>query len=138
MGQKDAQQAFVIRGLAADLDLGAEHRRLPHRARVGRPGDEFSRNVYLTPEERAQAPVLFAALQEAETLVADGERDAAVVVGAVQARLAQAPLARVEYVESVATTTLTPVARLQGRVLLALAVRFGRTRLIDNTVLDIG
>ena len=98
-----------------------------------------SRNVYLTPEERAQAPVLFAALQEAETLVAGGERDAAVVVAAVQARLAAAPLARVEYVESVATATLTPVARTRrsGRC-SRVAVWFGRTRLIDNTVLDIG
>ena len=136
-GQKDAQQAFIVMRLAADLDLGADIVVCP----IVRESDGLamsSRNVYLTPEERAQAPVLFAALRYAEALVAGGERDAAVVVGAVQDRLAEAPLARVEYVESVATTTLTPVARLEGRVLLALAVWFGRTRLIDNTVLDIG
>ena len=96
-----------------------------------------SRNVYLTPEERAQAPVLHAALREAQTLVAAGERDAGVVKAAVRATLAGAPLARVDYVEAVATSTLAPVGRLQGRILVAVAVWFGRTRLIDNVVFDL-
>jgi pantoate--beta-alanine ligase len=136
-GQKDAQQAFIVTRLAADLDLSAEIIVCP----IVREADGLamsSRNVYLTPEEREQAPALFAALGKAEALVAAGERDAGAVVAAVGARLAQAQLAQVEYVELVATGTLTPIARLEGRVLLALAVRFGRTRLIDNTVLDLG
>ena len=136
-GQKDAQQAFIVTRMAADLDLGVDIVVCP----IVREADGLamsSRNVYLTPEERAQAPVLSAALRKAETLVAAGERDAAVLVAAVQARLAASPLARVEYVELVAAATLAPIARLDGRSLLAVAVWFGRTRLIDNTVFDTG
>jgi pantoate--beta-alanine ligase len=136
-GQKDAQQAFVIDRVAADLDLGAEIVVCP----IVREADGLamsSRNVYLTPEERAQAPALFAALRLAGERVAGGERDATAVVAAVRSALEAAPLTRVDYVELVATATLAPVARLEGRVLLALAVWFGRTRLIDNEVLEVG
>ena len=136
-GQKDAQQAFIIRRMAADLDLGADIVVCP----IIREADGLamsSRNVYLTSEERTQAPVLFAALRDGEALIESGEREAAAVLLAVRSGLEMAPLARVDYVELVSTDTLAPVEPLRGEVLLAAAVWFGRTRLIDNVVLDLG
>ncbi|MCZ7662243.1 MAG: pantoate--beta-alanine ligase [Thermoleophilia bacterium] len=136
-GQKDAQQAFVIRRLTADLDLGVEVVVCP----TVREPDGLalsSRNVYLTEEERAEAPVLYRALRSAEALIASGERDARLVVRDVLEVLAQSPHGRVDYVEVVDTATLQPLEILAGEVLLALAVWFGGTRLIDNLVVRVG
>jgi pantoate--beta-alanine ligase len=135
-GQKDAQQAFIVRRMVEDLDQGLEIVVCP----TVREADGLamsSRNVYLSPEQRAQAPALQRALKEAEALVAAGERSAAAVKAAVTAKLAEAPLGQTDYVEIVETMSLQPVQRLHGEVLLALAVRFGSTRLIDNTVMKV-
>jgi pantoate--beta-alanine ligase len=93
-----------------------------------------SRNVRLTPAERAQAPALYRALSAAGGLAAAGGRDAIVLDRAIRGVLEQAPLGEVDYVEFVRADDLTAVDTLEGDCLIALAVRFGgsATRLIDN------
>lgn len=134
-GGKDAQQALVIRRMARDLDEAVEVIVCP----TVRESDGLamsSRNAYLTPAERVQAPVLHRALVEAEALIAGGERDPRVVVAAIVGRLAEAPSASVDYVEVVSTSDLRPTDRIDGEVLVAAAVRLGGTRLIDNVVVS--
>ena len=133
-GQKDAQQLAVIRRMVLDLNFPVEVVDCP----TVREADGLalsSRNVYLSPEERAQAPVLYRALCEVERLVQTGETQVSELVAAAQAVLAEAPLAQVEYVEIVDAESLEPVARVEGPCLVALAVRFGDTRLIDNVLI---
>ena len=133
-GQKDAQQAFVIRRMTRDLDLGVDIVVCP----TVREADGLamsSRNVYLTPEQRAQAPTLRRALLAAEDMVAAGERRAAAILARVEEVLAEATLGRIDYVEIVDTDLLQGVEAVEGESLLALAVFFGATRLIDNTLL---
>ncbi len=133
-GQKDAQQAFVIRRMTRDLDLGVDIVVCP----TVREADGLamsSRNVYLTPEQRVQAPTLRRALLAAEEMVAAGERRAAAILARVEEVLAEATLGRIDYVEIVDTDLLQGVEAVDGESLLALAVFFGTTRLIDNTLL---
>jgi len=135
-GRKDAQQLAVITRMARDLNLGVEI--VP--CAIVREADGLalsSRNVYLTPEQRQQAVALSRALQAAEALVAGGERRTEAIEAAVRQVLAEAPLGEVDYVALVDAEGLTPVESVESAVLLALAVRFGRTRLIDNTVLRV-
>jgi pantoate--beta-alanine ligase len=134
-GQKDAQQAAVIRRFTRDLDLPVEIVVCP----IVRERDGLamsSRNVYLSPEERNQAPALFRSLRAAEALFASGERRAEVLLDTVRRGIARAPLARLDYAELVDADSLVPVQRVEAPALLALAVFFGSTRLIDNTVLS--
>jgi len=134
-GLKDYQQFQVIRRMALDFDLDTEVLGLP----TVREPDGLamsSRNAYLSAEERAQAVVLSESLALAERLLADGERDPAIVQARVIARIQARPLAAIDYVWVVDAATLQPLAGPIARpVLLALAVRFGATRLIDNRVL---
>ena len=135
-GQKDAQQVRVLQQMVRDLDV-------PVGLRVGptvREPDGLalsSRNQYLDADQRRQAPVLYQALREAETLLRAGECDPAVVRRAMEARIATAPGAALDYAAVVAADTLEPPPRLHGRILLALAVKFGSTRLIDNLPVDV-
>jgi pantoate--beta-alanine ligase len=133
-GQKDAQQAAVIRRFTADLNLPVEIVVAP----IVREADGLamsSRNVYLSPEERGQATVLKRTLDAAVALYDGGERRAEVILSAVGEAIESAPLARIDYAELVDATTFEPVVMLERRALLALAVFFGHTRLIDNTLL---
>jgi pantoate--beta-alanine ligase len=135
-GQKDAQQARIIGQMVQDLDVPVEVRTCP----IVRDADGLalsSRNQYLMPEQRRHAPVLHQVLEEARALVEGGERDAAVVRRAVAERLASAPGAVTDYAEVVDYDTLGPLDRLCGHVLVAVAVRFGGTRLIDNVLLSV-
>ncbi len=137
-GLKDAQQFFVLRRMARELLTGVELIGVP----TVREADGLalsSRNAYLSPEERAQAPVLWKALQAAEAAIQRGELRPAAIVERMLQMLATAPLARPQYVELVDTETLQPVDRLEpGReVLAALAIYFGQTRLIDNVIVRI-
>lgn len=130
-GEKDAQQLAVIRRMVRDLDMRVEIVPCP----TVREADGLamsSRNSRLTPPQRKQAPVLYRALTAARELVREGERDSAVVDGAIRSVLTEAPLGEVEYVEIVRADDLTPVDTIGGECLVALAVRFGDTRLIDN------
>ncbi len=134
-GRKDFQQLQVIRRMVRDLDLDVEVLGGP----IVREPDGValsSRNAYLTGAERAQAVCLSQSLGLAEQRVASGEATAAQIIELVRAHVTAHPSAEVDYVELVDSEELTPVVgTLTGPCLLALAVRFGATRLIDNRVL---
>jgi pantoate--beta-alanine ligase len=134
-GEKDYQQLAVIRRMVRDLRFGVEILGGP----IVREPDGLamsSRNEFLSPRARQQATALNAALHEARALVRAGVRDAAAVVASARERIEKEPLAEIDYVELVDADTLEPVREVSGRSLLALAVRFEGTRLIDNTLLD--
>lgn len=133
-GQKDAQQVAVIRKMVADLALPIEIVGLP----IVREPDGLalsSRNVYLSAEERQAARVLRRSLQTAEHLFAGGERHAPRIQAAVLAALSEEPLARAEYVSVADPETLQELGTIPARALVAMAVRVGNTRLIDNVEL---
>jgi pantoate--beta-alanine ligase len=130
-GEKDWQQLAVVRRMAADLSFPVEVVGCP----TVREPDGLamsSRNVYLTPAERAAAPALHAALQAGVAAVVGGERDPAAVRAAMHAVLDPVPEAQVDYLEVVDAATLQAVEPLAGELRLLGAARFGRARLIDN------
>lgn len=133
-GEKDYQQLQVIRRLVRDLNFDTEIMGHP----IVREADGLamsSRNAYLSAEERKAALCLSRSLNRAVSMVQSGEVSAQAITGAVKAEIARESLAQPEYVKLCDTTALTEVDRVQDRALLALAVRIGRTRLIDNTIL---
>lgn len=132
-GQKDAQQSLVIRKLVRDLDLPVRIEVCP----TVRETDGLalsSRNAYLAPDERQRALALFRALRAAERAVAEGQRDADVVLAAAGAELAGEGV-EPEYLELRSVEDLTPVRRIDRTTLLAVAAWIGKARLIDNIVL---
>jgi pantoate--beta-alanine ligase len=134
-GEKDFQQLAIIRRMVRDLNfpieiIGAPTVREPDGLACS------SRNKYLSAEERAQAPVLQRALQEAWRLFAAGERSVEAILGVARNTIAEAPLARIDYLELVNTETLQPVAEARPDSLLVVAAFFGQTRLIDNVRLS--
>ncbi len=133
-GAKDAQQLRVLRRMTRDLNFPIEIVAGP----IIREPDGLamsSRNVYLSADERQQALVLQSALGEAERLFRAGERAAAPLKTAMEHLIAQAPAAKIDYIEIVDDDSLEPVATLEKPALIALAVFVGKTRLIDNVVL---
>ncbi|HRT05855.1 MAG TPA: pantoate--beta-alanine ligase [Kiritimatiellia bacterium] len=134
-GEKDAQQLRVIRRMVRDLRFPVEIVSGP-TAREADGLARSSRNQYLTAEQRPQAVCLRRALDEAERLFAAGERDPRKLVAAMRAVVAQAPAAKIDYIEIVDDETLQPLAGPIARpALAALAVWVGTPRLIDNAVL---
>lgn len=132
-GQKDAQQALVIRRLARDLNLAVRIEALP----TVREPDGLalsSRNALLSSDERARALALPAALQAADELAADGERSAAALLDTAREAM-RALGVEPEYIALVEPDTLEPIGTLAGDALLAVAARIGEVRLIDNAVL---
>jgi pantoate--beta-alanine ligase len=132
-GQKDAQQALVVRRLVRDLDIPVRIEVCP----TVRESDGLalsSRNAYLGPEERERALALSRALRAAEATVRAGVVDAREVLGAARAELQDAGI-KPEYLELRSAQDLSPVDRVNGSTLLAVAARVGRARLIDNTIL---
>ncbi|HJQ98346.1 MAG TPA: pantoate--beta-alanine ligase [Candidatus Polarisedimenticolaceae bacterium] len=130
-GQKDAQQALVIRRMVRDLLIDVDIVVAPTR----RDEDGValsSRNVYLSAEERKAARAIPRALAAARKTWQEGERDARKIVAAARAVLDAEPLLRVDYLALVDAETLDPVERAGGEMLLAVAVFAGKTRLIDN------
>ena len=132
-GQKDAQQALVIRRLAMDLNLGVEILVSP-TVREADGLARSSRNVYLTDGQRRKAPVLFHALQSGRLLVEGGESRRRVVIAAMRDALKSVDPEDIDYIEAVSADRLSEDEELQGAILLAAAVRFGRARLIDNVL----
>jgi pantoate--beta-alanine ligase len=134
-GQKDAQQTIVVRTMARDLNLPVE---IVVGPTVREPDGlaMSSRNVYLTPEERHAATALWRALSTAQACYAAGERGAEALRQAMRAVLEAEPLARVEYISAADPLTLRELeGAIDSGALLSLAVRFGKTRLIDNLLL---
>jgi pantoate--beta-alanine ligase len=132
-GMKDAQQLRVISRMATDLAL-TEVVPCP----TVREPDGLamsSRNVHLSPLDRAAAPVLYRALLAGRAMWAAGERDAEAIRAIVRTELAAEPRAAVEYVSLADDATLAELERVEGPALLSLAVGFGATRLIDNVTL---
>jgi pantoate--beta-alanine ligase len=130
-GQKDAQQVMVIRRMAGDLAIRTQVIACP----TVREPDGLamsSRNVHLSPAERAAAPVLRRALLLARDAWAAGERDAEVLRSVMRAEIAAEPLAAIDYASCADGVDLHELDRITGPALLSLAVRFGTTRLIDN------
>jgi pantoate--beta-alanine ligase len=133
-GLKDAQQALVIRKMTEDLNFDTEIVTcLTVREKDGLAMS--SRNMYLGEEERRAAAVLNRSLHIAEELVRGGERDAKVIRSRIMKILEEEPLVDPEYVEAVDYRLLQPVERIEGEVLIALAARVGKARLIDNVLL---
>jgi pantoate--beta-alanine ligase len=133
-GQKDAQQVVVIKQIVRDLNFPLEIVVCP----VVREPDGLamsSRNVSLNPEERKAATVLYCALSAAKAKYDAGERDAEMLRAAMSSTIAAEPLAREEYVSAADPDTLTELERIDKGVLLSMAVRLGKTRLIDNFLL---
>lgn len=135
-GQKDWQQLAIIRRMVADLGFPVEIVGAP----IVREADGLarsSRNVYLTPGERAEAGHINQGLALAERLATSGERDAGRVLAAVRDYFgANLPSGTVDYLECVHPGTIEPLARLAGPALFAAAVKFSRARLIDNRCVD--
>jgi len=131
-GQKDAQQALVVKRLVRDLDIPVEIQVCP-TVRESDGLARSSRNAYLSGAERARAVGLSRALQRAATLIAAGERDSHVAAAAALSELARHEI-EPDYLELVDPDTLAPVAQIEAPVLLAVAARVGRARLIDNLI----
>lgn len=134
-GQKDAQQALVIKRMVADLNMDLEVVTLP----TVREPDGLamsSRNIYLKPEERRAALVLYRSLQRAKEAYQAGERNVAKLRRLVVDMIEAEPLANIDYVEIYSYPELEEVKEIQGQVLLAIAVKIGRARLIDNIILE--
>jgi len=134
-GQKDAQQATVIRRMTQDLNFPIEIVVCP----TVREADGLamsSRNVYLDPQQRRAATVLYRALSAARAAYDGGERQAERLRQVMRQVLASEPLAQVQYVSCADYETLEELEQVRGRALLSLAVFIGKTRLIDNFVLE--
>ena len=134
-GQKDAQQVVVIRRFVADLNLPVEVVMAPI-SREASGLARSSRNVYLSASERTAALVLHRSLQAAQEAFSQGETDSRHLKSIVQAVLDSEPLAETDYVELYSFPQLEDISRVNGPALLAIAVRIGRTRLIDNIILE--
>lgn len=134
-GEKDAQQLRVIRRMVRDLNMPLSIRPVP----IVREPDGLamsSRNVYLSSEERKAALVLSRSLFNAKELAAAGEKNVSSLKEAMMELIGAQPLAVLDYLEFVDEETLRPVQRMERPVLVALAVRIGKTRLIDNAVIS--
>ena len=133
-GQKDYQQYLIIRRLATDLNQQVDVRLMP----TLREEDGLamsSRNQYLGPKQRKDATCLYRALQRAEELTGRGENSAAKVAAEMRKVIQKVKGTRIEYIATVNAETLEPVKEIKGRTLVALAVRIGKARLIDNVIL---
>jgi len=134
-GQKDAQQAIVINKMVADLNMNLEVVTCP----TIREADGLamsSRNIYLNPDERQAALVLYQALKLAQKLWVKGERDAKRIRQQMTGLIQKQPLANIDYVSIADPKTLEELEKVIPPALASLAVRFGKTRLIDNVVLE--
>jgi pantoate--beta-alanine ligase len=134
-GQKDAQQAVVIKRMVADLNLGIEIVVVP----TVRESDGLamsSRNIYLSPGERQAATILFKALTLAQQLSQGGEKDAEKIRRQMTSLIQKEPLARIDYVSIADGETLEELSLIDRPALASLAVRIGKTRLIDNMPLE--
>ena len=137
-GQKDAQQAEVIKRMVKDLFFNVQLRIMP----IVREADglaKSSRNTYLSKAERAAAVVLSSSLETAQTLFGAGERDSKKLVEGVKKLIGDEAMADIDYVEMYALPGLKAVPEVltKGQYLLAVAVKFGSTRLIDNVILEV-
>jgi pantoate--beta-alanine ligase len=134
-GQKDAQQVLVIKKMVADLNMNLEIIVTPTvREKDGLAMS--SRNIYLNPQERQAATILFKALKLAQSLREKGEMNAETLRQQMTSLISREPLAKIEYVSIAGAETLEELSKIDRPALALLAVRFGKTKLIDNIVLE--
>lgn len=134
-GQKDAQQLATIRRFVRDLNFGIEIVPCP----IVREADglaKSSRNTYLNAQERQAALILSKSLAKGRAAIEQGEREVAKVIAIITESLQTEPLARIDYVEVVDFENIQRVARVEGETLVAIAVYIGKTRLIDNFIIE--
>jgi len=135
-GQKDAQQALVLRKMSEDLNMNLELVIMP----TVREPDGLAmstRNHYLSEKEREAGLALYRSLTRAEELIEQGLRKSQEVISAVEQLINQEPLVEIEYVEIVDTKEMERLEELRGEILIALAVKIGKTRLIDNVIVEV-
>lgn len=135
-GQKDAQQAIVLKRMVKDLDLDVNIEILP----IIREKDGLalsSRNTYLDPEQRKAALCLSKSLKEADEMFKNGERKSARIIRSMEEIIKSEALAKIDYVRIVDLNNLDSLARIEKEALIAVAVFIGKNRLIDNTVINI-
>lgn len=133
-GQKDAQQAIILKRMVQDFNLEMKIEVLP----IIREEDDLalsSRNTYLSQEERKAALSLSKSLKEAQSMIENGQRDSEAIIKRMIEIINMEPLAKIDYVEIVDLDKLNPVTRIEKEALVALAVFIGEVRLIDNTIL---
>ncbi len=135
-GQKDAQQVMVLEKMLRELNFPLEIIRVP----IVREADGLamsSRNVYLNPEARKQARILNQALGEAEQAIKNGERDTARLKSRLREIVESSPMAEIDYAEIYDAYDLADIDRIDRKIIMALAVKFGKTRLIDNRLVEV-
>ena len=134
-GMKDAQQLLIIKRMVKDLSFGIEIVGCP----IVREEDglaKSSRNTYLSEEERKAALILYKTINLGKKLLEEGERDSAVLLSKMKENINKEPLAKIDYVEAVDIEKVEKVDKIEGTVLVAMAVYIGKTRLIDNFVFE--
>ncbi|MCU0652582.1 MAG: pantoate--beta-alanine ligase [Candidatus Omnitrophica bacterium] len=135
-GQKDAQQAVIIKKMVADLNVPVLIKVMP----IVREGDGLamsSRNRYLSPEERDEAVVLSRALKEAKMMIKQGERNTDIIIQRMRGIIMRKKIAKIDYISIVYLDGLNMVSAISDKCLIALAVHIGKTRLIDNAIIDL-
>ncbi|MCA9403562.1 MAG: pantoate--beta-alanine ligase [Candidatus Omnitrophica bacterium] len=136
LGQKDAQQAIVINRMMEDLNFPVKAVICP----TVREADGLamsSRNAYLSPQHRREAPFLYKSLADARRRIRAGERKAAVIKRFIRGSISAHTGGAIDYVECVDLQSLKPVTYLSGKVLIAIAVKFAKARLIDNVIVQL-
>ena len=134
-GQKDAQQLAVIRRMTRDLSIGIEIVGCP----IIREEDglaKSSRNTYLSPEERKAALVINRSLNEGRKIIESGETNLNKVTEQIKLQIQKEPLAKIDYVKAVNADSIKPIDKADGKILVAAAVYIGKTRLIDNFIIE--
>ncbi|HOW36235.1 MAG TPA: pantoate--beta-alanine ligase [Candidatus Omnitrophota bacterium] len=136
LGQKDAQQAAILKRMIVDLNFPVRVKIVP----TVREQDGLamsSRNSYLNDKQRQQAPILYRTLRHAEGLIQQGQRNPRKIIGQMRAMILKAAPFKIDYIECVDAASLDPLKVLRGDILIALAAWLGKTRLIDNIVLTV-
>lgn len=134
-GQKDAQQLAVVRRMVRDLSMGIEIVGCP----IIREEDglaKSSRNTYLSPEERKAATILYKSLMLGKKAIEDGERDCKKVIDIITKSINSEKLAKIDYIQVVNADSIVDLDKIEGRVLVAMAIYIGKTRLIDNFIFE--
>lgn len=135
-GQKDMQQALMIKKMAADLNMDLDVKIMP----IARRKDGLamsSRNMYLSEAESKDAAILYQSLKQAENLIKGQERDVKKIIKTIEDMIKSKPTAKIDYVAVVDTKGLRDIKTISGEVMIALAVFFGSTRLIDNITITV-
>ncbi|MFA5093454.1 MAG: pantoate--beta-alanine ligase [Candidatus Omnitrophota bacterium] len=134
LGQKDAQQALIVKRMVEDLNFPVKVKVMP-TVRESNGLALSSRNIYLNGQQRKEAVVLFKSLQLAKSLIAHGQRDAARIISRIKQLINNKRQAKIDYVSIVDLDKLENLKKIKQGCLIALAVKFGKTRLIDNLLI---